>query len=430
MLIILDPMLAFLTMSVIGSVYGLIYITVKRRLNYLGERRLETDRLRYKHVSEAFGGIKDVKLMRRENFYLDSFSPAALENARVWIQTNLIGALPRYALEVLAFGGLLLIVLYLMKTMGNFHEAVPIIGVYGFATYRLMPALQNIFSDIAKLRSNSPVVELIQGHLENWHEKEEDAKRLERNRIEVYFNEKINLKNISFHYPGSTKKVLRNQSCVISKNTTVGFIGPTGCGKTTIIDIILGLLNPIEGDFLVDDSLIVPENLASWQTKLGYVPQHIYLADDSVEKNIAFGIPDNLIDNKAVIRAAKIANIHDFIEAEMPDGYATLVGERGVRLSGGQRQRIGIARALYSDPEVLVLDEATSALDGLTEAVIMEAIHTLSHKKTIIMVAHRLSTVKECDRIFAMDRGVIIDQGTWKELIERNERFRKLAELS
>ncbi len=430
MLVLIDPILALLTILVIGSAYGGIYIAVKRRLNHLGDRRLKTNTLKFKKVAEALGGIKDVKVTGRENFFLEDFSPSSIENARVQIKMTLFGSLPRYALEVIAFGGLLMIVLYMIRTMGNFQEAIPVVGVYAFAAYRLMPALQNIFSDLSKLRGNLPIVELIHKHLENWQEKETRDRQIAQGGSELAFNESLRLDNASYSYPGTAKKVLHSQSCTIRKNTTVGFVGPTGCGKTTIVDILLGLMSPVEGEVLVDGTPLVPETLGSWQKKIGYVPQHIYLSDDTVEKNIAFGIPDKSIDKNAVIRAAKIANIHDFIESEMPQAYRTVVGERGVRLSGGQRQRIGIARALYSDPEVLVLDEATSALDGLTETVIMEAIHALSHKKTIIMVAHRLATVRECDRIFAMEQGRITDRGSWAELLERNERFRKLSEMS
>ena len=431
MMIIIEPVLALITFLVIGSIYGLIYIVVKSHLNILGKRRLEANRLRFKKVAEALGGIKDVKILGREEYFIKDFKPPSIENAKVQVISALIGSIPRYVLEVIAFGGILLVILYLMYTMGNFQEAVPVIGLYAFAAYRMLPSVQKIFADIAKIRTNLPVVELIHKNLGDWKEEEARIKALQKsNSVPIAFEKELILDSILFTYPGVESPVIKDQTFVIKKNTTVGLVGPTGCGKTTIVDIILGLLEPQKGRLLVDGKEINRDRVSSWQQHIGYVPQHIYLADDSVAKNIAFGVPEKMVDMEAVEKAAKIANIHDFISQEMSAGYQTMVGERGIRLSGGQRQRIGIARALYNDPSILVLDEATSALDGLTEAAIMDAIHTLSHKKTIIMIAHRLATVRECDEIFAMDHGVVVDRGTYKDLVDRNERFRKISTLS
>ena len=430
MMVVVDPVLALISFLAIGGIYGGIYLVVKRYLNTLGRRKIESNRLRYKKVSEALGGIKDVKVLGRENFFLKEYSPPSIENAKVQVTSALIGSIPRYILEVVAFGGILLIVLYMMRTMGNFQEAVPVIGLYAFAAYRMMPAVQKIFADIAKLRTNLPVVELIHENLGDWETEEKKIKERRRGLKPLDFNRDLLLEGIRFSYPGGETPVIKDQTFLIKKDTTVGLVGPTGCGKTTTVDIILGLLDPQIGQLLVDGTKVTQDNVRAWQRQIGYVPQHIYLSDDTVARNIAFGMPEKLVDTAAVETAARIANIHDFIVNEMPKGYETVVGERGIRLSGGQRQRIGIARAMYPNPAVLVLDEATSALDGLTEAAIMDAIHTLSHKKTIIMIAHRLATVRECDVIFAMDHGVVVDKGTYKELIERNERFRRIAEMS
>jgi ABC-type multidrug transport system fused ATPase/permease subunit len=211
--------------------------------------------------------------------------------------------------------------------------------------------------------------------------------------------------------------------------TTVGLVGATGSGKTTTVDIILGLLEPQAGQLRVDGAPITAENRRAWQRSLGYVPQQIFLADDTVAANIAFGIPKNQIDREAVERAARIANLHDFVTLEMPQGYSTVVGERGIRLSGGQRQRIGIARALYHRPQVLILDEATSALDNLTEQAVMEAVHALGHEITIILIAHRLSTVRDCDHIYLLEKGQLTAQGTYDELVAGNKRFRRMAHV-
>lgn len=430
MLVAIDPKLALITIAVLGSIYGSIFLVVKRHLSTLGERRIEANRLRFKRVSEAMGGIKDVKVLGREKFFLKEYTGPSIEQAKVQVTSALIGSIPRYMLEVVAFGGILLIVLYMMQTIGDFQEAIPVIGLYAFAGYRMMPSLQKVFQNITKIRTNLPVVELIHNNLEDWEEEEARTKAQRRKVQPMAFEREIVLDSINFTYPNSEASVIKDQTFVIPKNTTVGFVGPTGCGKTTTVDMVLGLLVPQKGRLMIDGTEINEDNVASWQKQIGYVPQHIYLSDASVARNIAFGLPDQVIDYEAVERAAKIANIHDFVVEELPEKYETRVGERGIRLSGGQRQRIGIARAMYPNPEVLVMDEATSALDGLTEAAIMDAIHTLSHEKTILLIAHRIATVRESDIIFAMEHGVIVDKGTYDELLERNERFRKIAELS
>ena len=239
--------------------------------------------------------------------------------------------------------------------------------------------------------------------------------------------ERLELDDVRYSYPLAERPALDGLSLAIPARSTVGIVGGTGAGKTTAIDIVLGLLTPDAGRLLVDGMPIVAENVRAWQRSIGYVPQQIFLTDDTVSANIAFGLDAADIDQAAVERAARIAEIHDFVLREMPQGYATPVGERGVRLSGGQRQRIGIARALYHDPDVLILDEATSALDNLTEKAVMDAVHNLGHAKTIIMIAHRLSTVRACDTIFMLEHGRVVAEGSYDDLIETNRQFRALA---
>jgi ABC-type multidrug transport system fused ATPase/permease subunit len=245
--------------------------------------------------------------------------------------------------------------------------------------------------------------------------------------IPLSLNESINFSCLSFSYDSAEKEALTNLSFNIKKGSSIGLVGSTGAGKTTLVDIILGLLIPTSGEFKVDDIVINDSNIRQWQKSLGYVPQDIYLVDASISENIALGIPFEKIDQSQVEKCAHLAHVHNFIVEELDQGYQTQVGERGVRLSGGQRQRIGIARALYHDPEVLVFDEATSALDNVTEKAVIEAVNILSHKKTIIMIAHRLSTVKNCDQIIYLEQGEIIDSGNYQELIERNPKFRNMA---
>ena len=241
----------------------------------------------------------------------------------------------------------------------------------------------------------------------------------------VYYQLEISLKNIYYSYPNASRTALKNISLNISVKNTIGLVGATGSGKTTIVDIILGLLEAQKGTLEIDGIIINKHNSQSWQRSIGYVPQHIYLSDDTIASNIAFGQEPKDINEEEIQKASKIANLHDFVTHELPNQYQTIIGERGVRLSGGQRQRIGIARALYFNPQVLILDEATSALDNLTEKYVMDAVNNLSKHKTIIMIAHRLSTVKKCDKIFLFEKGELKNEGTFDELINTNENFKK-----
>ena len=325
--------------------------------------------------------------------------------------------MPRF-LEALAFGGILLIIIYLMTKTGNFNNSLPIISLYVFAGYRLMPAVQQIYLSLAKLAFINPSLDKLTNDIK-------DLKPYYKNKeVKVLSLEKvISLKNIFYDYPNSSRTALNDINLNIMAKSTVGLVGTTGSGKTTIVDIILGLLDPQKGTLEVDGQIISKKNVRSWQKSIGYVPQNIYLADDTIAANIAFGVDLKDINHEAIEKASKIANLHSFVINELPQKYQTTVGERGVRLSGGQRQRIGIARALYHNPKVLILDEATSALDNKTERVVMDAVNSLNKHITIIIVAHRLNTIKNCDKIFLLEKGVLKREGSLEELIKVGESF-------
>jgi ABC-type multidrug transport system fused ATPase/permease subunit len=285
-----------------------------------------------------------------------------------------------------------------------------------------MPALQQIYSAVSELRFVGPALDSLHFDLMSLKYQLPGP-----GQDSMALKEAITLNQIHYSYPSAPQPALKSISLTIPAKSTVGLVGTTGSGKTTTVDLILGLLDVQEGTLAVDGQVITEHNKRAWQRAIGYVPQQIYLADDTVAANIAFGIQAKDIDQAAVERAAKIANLHDFVVNELPQQYQTTVGERGVRLSGGQRQRIGIARALYHTPQVLILDEATSALDNLTEQAVMEAVHNIGHEITIILIAHRLSTVKACDTIFLLEKGLLKGQGTFEQLIRTNERFGELA---
>ena len=412
LLIIVDPILAITTGITIGGAYGLIYYSLANYLKGLGEERLLHNELRFRWVSEAFNAAKAVKVSGLEQSYANRFSNSSIIYAKTTTSSEVIKQLPRFFLEAIVFGGILLMILYTMKQAGNFNSALPILSLYVFAGYRLMPALQQVYASLTILKFIGPSVEKLY----------EDIKSLnpliENQSHEVMpLNNTITLKNIYYNYPNTSRTAINGINLNIPAKSTVGFIGITGSGKTTVVDIILGLLEVQKGTLEVDGKVITKQNSRSWQRSIGYVPQHIYLADDTVAANIAFGLETKDINEVLIEKAAKIANLHQFVIDELPNQYQTIVGENGVRLSGGQRQRIGIARALYNNPQLLILDEATSSLDTETELAVMEAINNLSKDITIILIAHRLNTVKNCDIIFQLDKGQLIRQGKFNEII-------------
>ena len=419
LLIIANPKLALIVAFSLGTSYLITFYFVRKKLKNIGEEKLVNNRLRYTSISDAFGAAKEVKIGGLEEIYTKNFSKYAEIYARSFATSQIIAQLPRYILEAIAFGGILLILLYMIAQTGSFNNSLPIISLYILGGYRLMPALQQMYVSFTGLSFIGPSLDKIYNEIKN----------LERNnRVQNHdvlpFNKLISLKNITYSYPNTTKKVIKDISLSISKNFTVGFVGRTGSGKTTIVDIILGLLRAQKGTLEVDGKIITEQNSKAWQKFIGYVPQNIYLSDDTIAANIAFGIESKEINQNIVDKVAKIANLHNFIIDDLPNKYQTIIGERGARLSGGQRQRIGIARALYHNPKILVLDEATSALDNQTEKAVMDALNNLKKEITIIIITHRLSTLKNCDRIFLLEKGELKNTGTFQELIEVDESFR------
>ena len=433
LLVWVDPPIALAAGAVLGGAYVAVYLLVRRTLVRAGREVSRENSRRFQIASETFSGIKDIKILGREQAFFDLFSVPVERYALHQSRSQMISLLPRYAMETLAFGGIIALVLVLLSIGGGLSKTLPLISLYALAGYRLMPSLQQIFANWSLIRFNLPAIDKVvadiealpnEGGRETFHVLPSVPGPVE---APLPFRREIGLSEVSFTYPGREEAVLDRLSRSIPANASVGIVGSTGSGKTTTLDILLGLLEPTEGRLLVDGVPVTAENRRRWQANIGYVPQQIMLIDDTVRKNIAFGIPEEQIDDRKVERAARLAHLHDFILSDLSQGYDTGIGERGVRLSGGQRQRIGIARALYHDPAVLVLDEATSALDNLTETVIMEALSTLSRQKTVLMVAHRLTTVRDCDVIVVMERGRVSDIGRYDELLERNALFSSMV---
>ena len=419
LLILVDPKLSIIVGFILGGAYGAIYKITRNFLKRIGNERMKANQKRFTVIVEAFGAAKEIKVGGLEQVYTKRFSEPAKISAQHAASSQLLGNLPKFFLEAIAFGGMVLMILYLISRSGTFIEALPIISLYAFAGYRLMPAIQQIYVSLSQLRYIGGSLDALYEDLINIkslnHKKDINPLSLKNN---------IGLNHIYYHYPNSSRTALKNITLNIPARATVGLVGSTGSGKTTLVDIILGLFEVKQGTLEVDGQVINEQNRRSWQSSIGYVPQQIFLTDDSVAGNIAFGVDYKDIDLEAVEKAAKIANLHECVISELPLKYKTTIGERGVRLSGGQRQRIGIARALYHNPQVLILDEATSALDNLTEQAVMEAVHNLGGNITIILIAHRLSTVKKCDTIFLLEKGELKKQGTFEELAKVSDHFR------
>lgn len=422
LLLYVEPFISIFVAVLLGGSFSLVYFFSRKLLKNIGEDRLQANKERFVLATEVLNGIKELKLLGRDHVYLARFKQPSERFARHQATSKVVASLPKFAIQAIAFGGVLLLSLYLLHSQGGLKEALPLIALYAMTGNRLLPAFQEIFSSSAQLRFALPVLDVLYKDLTLKEKMASNLKKDSASRLQL--SNKIDFQNVTYRYPGASSDALKNLNMTINAETCVGFVGSTGAGKSTAIDLILGLFMPTEGSIKVGGQLLNEENMRAWQNNIGYVPQSIYLADDTVKANIAFGIATEHIDEKAVKRAAKMASIHDFINQELDKGYETIVGENGVRLSGGQRQRLAIARALYHDPDVMIFDEATSALDTATEKSVMEAIYGLHGKKTIILIAHRLSTVRQCDHIFVLQNGSLVDSGTYDNLIEQSNNFR------
>jgi len=421
---------SFIIAISVGLVFGLAYLSIfyftKNFLNRVGNERLKANKERFMEVGEAFNAIKEIKFKGLEQTYINRFIKPMQSYVRSQFLFEGTAYLPRYFIEGIAFGGMIIVILVLISHNVSIINIIPYIALYTFAGYRLMPALQQVYTSLAQLRFIAPNLDALHKDLMN-SKFTEDSKIREQKFMQI--NKFIKLKNISYNYPDAKKISLQNISLTIPIFSKVGIIGPSGSGKTTLIDIILGLLEADGGTINVDDKIITNKNKITLQNSIGYVPQQIYLTDNSVAANIAFGVNIKDINRESLENAAKNANLHNFITQELPQGYETVIGERGARLSGGQKQRIGIARALYHNPQILILDEATNALDNLTEQVVIEAIENLKRKITVIIISHRLNIVKNCDIIFLLDKGQLIAQGTYSELVQSNKIFEKMVKI-
>ncbi len=426
LIILVDPTVALGTVLVLGCGYMLVYRMIRARQVRLGAKMVEASLAVGRISLEGLSGVKELRVLGRESPSTIEYKKSFSELTDTQASNLLASALPRYVIEVFAYAGIVAVTLaFVIK--GEGAAAIPSLALYALAGNRLVPIFQQFFAAAITIKYHTRAVEALEADLAVVRNNTQPSEIEETQALS--FKNDIKLSNLSFSYPGANRPALKDVSLRIPQNQSIGFVGRTGSGKTTLADVILGLYPPDAGSISVDGVDLVATNERAWRRRVGYVPQTVFLTNASVARNIALGIPEDKIDHGAVLRAAQMAQAHEFIKM-MPDGYDTIVGERGVKLSGGQRQRLGIARALYHNPDVLVFDEATSALDGMTEDAVMEAVRTLSAERTMILIAHRLRTVQACDRIVMLDAGQIVADGSYQELVANSAVFKRLAGLS
>ncbi|HOF80111.1 MAG: ABC transporter ATP-binding protein [Bacteroidales bacterium] len=424
-LFIIEPLITFFVILILGGSSLIFLAATQKRVKYFGNQALKYREEMIKTARQAFGGIKDARVLNREKNFIEAYRVVAYESSLLQRKRAIIVQMPKPIVETFAVIGILLIALVMHIQGRPIADIIPIIALFGAAIVKLMPALFLITQQSTEVRYNiasvNPVHDdlmALQSAQKKFHKDRSQTKIIE-------LQDSIQINNLHYQYPNSTEQALRGVTLEIPKGKAVAFVGPSGAGKTTIADVLLGLLEPQQGKIEVDGKDVF-ENISAWQYNIGYIPQFIYLSDDTMRRNIGFGLSDKEIDEEKIQKAVDLSQLRELVES-LPKGLDAIVGERGTRLSGGQRQRVGIARALYHNPQVLVMDEATSALDNITEQLIIKAIEDLKGERTVIMIAHRLTTVMNCDIIFYMEEGKIVDQGTYNELIKRNKKFREMA---
>jgi ATP-binding cassette subfamily C protein len=431
LLLFVSPMVTIAAVTFLGLIGGGYVLFAKQRLSFIGRTQNEATKALNKNVIEGLGSIKETRILGAEAYFLRRFDRLARMYMRQSVRLNVMNNSPRPIAEALFVTIILGIVIALTLTTRDIQGQLPVLLLFGVAFLRLLPSFNRIVYAYGIVRVQHVALDILFGELreiaQSGAQSNVEGKRRATLPGALNFKEALEVVDLSFTYPGQATPALDRVSIKVRKGETIGLVGRSGSGKTTMVDVILGLLQPQTGDIRVDGTSILRCHDA-WQGAIGYIPQSIYLTDDTIRRNIAFGVEDHDIDPKRLSAALNAAQLSAFVES-LPAGLDTVVGDRGVRLSGGQRQRVGIARALYHDPEILILDEATSALDVETESAVAGALTAVLSNKTLIVIAHRLSTVRDCDRLYVIESGRVIDSGTYDELRERNRWFRQINDL-
>jgi len=413
LMLLLEPVGSLSAIAVFGSFSIVFRRITSSRIAKWGEAQDFYKGSIIQHLQQGFSGVKDIKILGREDYFIAGYNRDLSGNAFVQRRYAVAQTLPRFSMELLTIICLGLLVSLMVVSNKAIGDILPVLSLFGAAAFRLLPSISQVINSFMSININRPIVNNLYNDLSlkipTTTTDQKSRKLLNR----------IDIEGLSFSYARTTRDALNAVSIHVRRGEAVGLIGSSGSGKSTLVDVLLGLLEPTSGRVCID-GIDIRENLRAWQDQIGYVPQSIFLTDDTLRRNVAFGLPKDKIDDDAVKSAIRSAQLEEFV-ASLPDGIETLVGERGVRLSGGQRQRIGIARALYHNPDVLVLDEATSSLDTETEHGVMQAVQALQGDKTVIIVAHRLSTVEYCDRLYRLENAQIVDEGTFSEVTSRTK---------
>lgn len=428
LLIAVNPGLAVSTFFFLGVVFTVIYLLRRKRMSDLGEFRIQANVRRYRSLLELFSGLKTFLVYQVEAYFYNRFTKAADEYSGVQPQFFVLSQIPRLVVEVLLFGGLILITVYLIQTEGGIIEAIPLLTLFALAGIKILPAMQAVYTSFTQIKHNSAVVDSLYNDLHHPQNGQVNSNLKVAERM--VFTQDIILDDLTFQYENADTPALKQVDVRIPRGSTVAFVGSTGSGKSTIADIIAGLLVAQSGRLLIDGAELTQDSTPSWHRAIAYVPQDVVLFDETVSANIAIGVPEEAVDKALLHSVAKTANIHDHIAEQLTKGYKTKVGEAGARLSGGQRQRIGLARALYRQPDVLILDEATSALDNLTEQKVLKSLESDLEGQTVIIIAHRLATIRHADTIYLLDDGKVVASGDFQTLIRVNEEFREMAAIA
>jgi ABC-type multidrug transport system fused ATPase/permease subunit len=408
LLLLVEPIGTLCVLVLFAAASVLFQFSTRKRIHEWGIAKKIESRLVLKHLQQGLGGAKEVKIMGREQLFLEEHKKSVSASMEVDRRFMMLQVIPRLWLELLAIVGLVVLVLAMIGSGDSVSQILPVLGLFAATSFRIIPSINRILASIQTLGYSKPIIRSVFDDLQLL------VPVTPKTGTEIQFSTSVCFENVSFKYSNAVGNANENLSFCIGKGEAVGIIGHSGAGKSTLVDILLGLLQPTAGAVLVD-GLDIQNNLRSWQDHIGYVPQTIYLVDDTLARNVAFGLPGEMVDHDAIARSIKAAQLDEFVSS-LPDGLDTIVGERGVRLSGGQRQRIGIARALYNDPEILVLDEATSSLDTETEQGVMDAVKELLGTKTIVIIAHRTTTVSYCTKVYKMDKAQIVGSGLPSEM--------------
>jgi len=425
-LLVIYPIVSIVIFFAAGASYWLIFSRLKKKINEYAEFQPLFAEKTFVLIDRAFQSIKDIIIKNNHTFYLNLLTPLSKKYAKTNINYNAILIAPKAIVETLAYVLLLSVTFYFLSISANFSSLVIILALYAFALQRILPAVQGIYQAISLYKFSLPSLDRIYKDLLSAKEEFEEKNKFIEKKKKFNFSDKIELLNVEFKYPNSKETALRIKHFEIKPGSFIGIAGKTGSGKTTLVDLMLGLLTPNSGKIMIDGNILNDELTKLWQTQLGYAPQFPFMADDTIKNNITLGEDTDHLDIEKIREVAKIAQIDEFIENNLPKKYDTIIGENGIKLSGGQRQRLSIARALFKDPDIIFFDEATNSLDVLTEKSIIESVIKYKKNKTLIMITHRLPTLQNCDEILMINKGTLVDRGSYDFLKKNNQTFFEL----